>query len=40
MVIKGIRREIPFMKQDRFVGPDQKAAEELVRTGELVRAAG
>jgi histidine ammonia-lyase len=39
-VTKRIRREIPFMEQDRFLAPDLKAAEELVRTGELVQAAG
>ncbi len=39
IVVKRIRREVPFMERDRFVAPDLRRAEELVRTGELVRAA-
>jgi histidine ammonia-lyase len=38
-VLKRIRREVPFMEQDRFLAPDLKTAEELVRRGELVRSA-
>jgi histidine ammonia-lyase len=39
-VLKRIRREIPFMETDRFLAPDLRKAEELVRTGALVRSAG
>jgi histidine ammonia-lyase len=39
-VLKRIRREVPFMEKDRFLVPDLRKAEELVRTGELVQAAG
>jgi histidine ammonia-lyase len=39
-VLKTIRREVSFMKKDRFLAPDLRRAEELVRTGELVQAAG
>jgi histidine ammonia-lyase len=38
--LKRIRREVPFMEKDRFLVPDLRKAEELVRTGELVQAAG
>jgi histidine ammonia-lyase len=38
-VVKRIRREVPFMERDRFLAPDLRKAEELVRTGELVGAA-
>ena len=38
-VLKRIRREVPFMEQDRFLSPNLKTAEELVRRGELVRSA-
>jgi histidine ammonia-lyase len=38
-VVKRIRREVPFMESDRFLAPDLRRAEELVRTGELVQAA-
>ena len=39
-VVERIRREVPFMERDRFLAPDLRTAEELVRSGELVRAAG
>ena len=39
-VLTRIRREVPFMAEDRFVAPDLERARELVRSGELVRAAG
>src|ERR687885_399088 len=39
-VLKRIRRDIAFMKKDRFLAPDLRKAEELVRTGELARSAG
>ncbi|MCA1688556.1 MAG: aromatic amino acid lyase, partial [Actinobacteria bacterium] len=39
-VLKRIRREVPFVEKDRFLTPDLRKAEELVRTGELVRSAG
>ncbi len=39
-VLKRIRREIPFVEEDRFLASDLRKAEELVRTGELARAAG
>ncbi len=38
-VLKRIRREVSFLEKDRFLAPDLKKAEELVRTGELVRSA-
>jgi histidine ammonia-lyase len=38
-VLTRIRREVPFMEEDHFMAPDLKIAEELVRSGELVRAA-
>jgi histidine ammonia-lyase len=38
-VLGRIRREVPFMGNDRFLSPDVRKAEELVRSGELVRAA-
>jgi histidine ammonia-lyase len=38
-VLKRIRREVPSMEQDRFLSPDLKTAEELVRRGDLVRSA-
>ncbi len=39
-VLRRIRREVPFVAEDRFLAPDLLSAEELVRNGELVRAAG
>ena len=39
-VLKRIRRDIAFMNKDRFLAPDLRKAEELVRTGELARSAG
>jgi histidine ammonia-lyase len=39
-VLRRIRHDVPFVKRDRFMGPDLKAAEELVQNGELARAAG
>ena len=39
-VVKRIRREVPFMEKDRFLVPDLRRAEELVRSGELARSAG
>jgi histidine ammonia-lyase len=39
-VLARIRREIPFMAEDRFVAPDLERARELVQSGELVLAAG
>jgi histidine ammonia-lyase len=39
-VLKRIRREVPFMERDRFLVPDLRRAEELVRSGELARSAG
>jgi histidine ammonia-lyase len=38
--LRRIRREVPFKEEDKFLAPDLKTAEELVRSGELVRAAG
>ena len=38
-VAKRIRREVPFMERDRFLAPDLRRAEELVRSGALVRSA-
>jgi histidine ammonia-lyase len=38
-VLERIRREVPFMGRDRFLAPDLRKAEDLVLTGELVRAA-
>jgi histidine ammonia-lyase len=38
-VLKRIRQEVSFLEKDRFLAPDLKKAEELVRTGELVRSA-
>ncbi|HEX2183454.1 MAG TPA: histidine ammonia-lyase [Rubrobacteraceae bacterium] len=38
-VLRRVRSEVPFMDEDRFLAPDLKAAEDLVRGGELVRAA-
>src|SRR5215213_843352 len=39
-VLQRIRREIPPNERDSFLAPDLKSAEDLVRSGELVRAAG
>ncbi len=39
-VVKRFRREVPFMERDRSLSPDLRKAEELVRTGEVVRSAG
>jgi histidine ammonia-lyase len=39
MVLRRIRREVSFREEDRFLAPDLKVAEDLVLTGELVRAA-
>lgn len=39
-VLLRIRQEIPFMPEDRFLAPYLRAAEELVGSGELLRAAG
>jgi histidine ammonia-lyase len=39
-VLQRIRREIPPNERDSFMAPDLKSAEDLVRSGELVRAAG
>jgi histidine ammonia-lyase len=39
-VLTRIRREVPFMAEDRFVAPDLERARELVQSGELVLAAG
>jgi histidine ammonia-lyase len=39
-VLARIRREVPFMAEDRFVAPDLERARELVQSGELVLAAG
>jgi len=39
-ILKRIRRDVPFTEKDRFLAPDLRKAEELVRTGELVRSAG
>jgi histidine ammonia-lyase len=38
-VLARIRREVPFMEKDRFMAPDLDKAEEMVRSGELVRSA-
>jgi histidine ammonia-lyase len=38
-LVKRIRLEVPFMERDRFMAPDLRRGEELVRTGELARAA-
>jgi histidine ammonia-lyase len=38
-VLRRVRSEVPFVDEDRFLAPDLKAAEDLVRGGELVRAA-
>jgi histidine ammonia-lyase len=38
-ILKRIRRDVPFTEKDRFLAPDLRKAEELVRTGELVRSA-
>jgi histidine ammonia-lyase len=38
-VLGRIRRDVPFVGNDRFLAPDLRKAEELVRSGELVRAA-
>jgi hypothetical protein len=38
--LQRIRREIPPNERDSFMAPDLKSAEDLVRSGELVRAAG
>jgi histidine ammonia-lyase len=38
--LRRIRREVPFKEEDKFLAPDLKIAEDLVRSGELVRAAG
>jgi histidine ammonia-lyase len=37
-VLRRIRRDVPFMAEDRFLAPDLERASELVRSGELVRA--
>jgi histidine ammonia-lyase len=39
-VLTRIRREVPFMAEDRFVAPDLERARELVQCGELVLVAG
>jgi histidine ammonia-lyase len=39
-VLKRTRRAVPSMTEDRFLAPDLRAVEELVRSGELVRSAG
>jgi histidine ammonia-lyase len=39
IVLKRLRREVSFLEKDRFMAPDLKKAEELVRTGELARSA-
>jgi histidine ammonia-lyase len=38
-VLRRVRREVPFKEEDSFLAPDLEAAEALVRSGELVRAA-
>jgi histidine ammonia-lyase len=38
-VVKRIRREVPFMEEDRSLAPDLRRAEELARSGELARSA-
>jgi histidine ammonia-lyase len=38
-VLRRIRQEIPPLKQDRFLAPDLRTAEELVGAGTLVKAA-
>ena len=38
-VLGRIRRDVPFTGNDRFLAPDLRKAEELVRSGELVLAA-
>jgi histidine ammonia-lyase len=38
-VLQKIRREVPFLERDRFMAPDLRKAEELVRRGELTRSA-
>jgi histidine ammonia-lyase len=38
-VMKRLRREVSFLERDRFMAPDLKKAEELVRTGELASSA-
>jgi histidine ammonia-lyase len=39
-VLKRIRNAVPSMTEDRFLAPDLRVVEELVRSGELVRSAG
>ena len=39
-VLRRVRREVPFKEEDSFLAPDLEAAEALVRSGELARAAG
>jgi len=39
-VLRRIRRDVPFKQKDSFLAPELKIAEGLVRSGELVRAAG
>jgi histidine ammonia-lyase len=39
-VLTRIRRAVPFLERDRFLAPELKTVEELVRRGELVRSAG
>ena len=39
-VLGALRAEVPPVKEDRFLAPDLEKAAELVRMGELVRAAG
>jgi histidine ammonia-lyase len=39
-VLRRIRREVPPREEDAFLAPDLVSAEELVRSGELVRAVG
>jgi histidine ammonia-lyase len=38
-VLRRIRRDVPFMEEDRFVTPDLESARELVQSGELTRVA-
>ena len=38
-VLRRIRHDVPFTERDRFVAPDLETAQELVRSGELARAA-
>jgi histidine ammonia-lyase len=38
-VLRRARREVPFKEEDSFLAPELEAAEDLVRSGELARAA-